>query len=39
MTAALAPPATGTIIMYSTQWCGYCRGLKSALQREGIAFT
>ena len=39
MTAALAPPATGTITMYSTPWCGYCRGLRSALDREGIAFT
>ena len=39
MTAAIAPPATGTITMYSTPWCGYCRGLKGALDREGIAYT
>jgi len=39
MTAALARPATGTITMYSTKWCGYCRGLKGALERDGIAFT
>jgi len=39
MTAALAPPATGTITMYSTPWCGYCRGLKGALDRAGIAYT
>jgi len=39
MTAALAPPATGTITMYSTPWCGYCRGLKGALDRDGIAYT
>jgi mycoredoxin len=39
MTAAPALPATGTITMFSTQWCGYCRGLKSALDREGIAYT
>jgi len=24
--------------MYSTPWCGYCRRLKSQLEREGIAF-
>ncbi|TDD69109.1 mycoredoxin [Jiangella aurantiaca] len=24
--------------MYSTTWCGYCRRLKSALNREGITF-
>ncbi|MGH3656882.1 MAG: mycoredoxin [Micromonosporaceae bacterium] len=25
--------------MYSTTWCGYCRRLKSQLEREGIDFT
>lgn len=25
--------------MYTTQWCGYCRRLKSALSRSGIGFT
>jgi mycoredoxin len=29
----------GTVTMYSTTWCGYCRRLKSQLDREGIAFT
>ncbi|WP_116951231.1 mycoredoxin [Jiangella endophytica] len=24
--------------MYSTTWCGYCRRLKSTLNREGIVF-
>ena len=27
------------ITMYSTPWCGYCRRLKSQLDREGIAFV
>jgi mycoredoxin len=27
------------IIMYSTQWCGYCRRLKTQFDREGIAYT
>ena len=27
------------ITMYSTQWCGYCRRLKSQFEREGIEFT
>jgi mycoredoxin len=26
------------ITMYSTPWCGYCKRLKSQLNREGIAF-
>ena len=29
------PPA-GTVTMFSTTWCGYCRRLKSQLDREGI---
>jgi mycoredoxin len=28
-----------SITMYSTQWCGYCRRLKSQLEREGIAYV
>lgn len=32
-------PAPGTITMYSTTWCGYCRRLKSQLDRSGIAYT
>ncbi|MFF5325015.1 mycoredoxin [Janibacter hoylei] len=25
--------------MFSTSWCGYCRRLKSQLDREGISYT
>lgn len=32
-------PAEGTVTMFSTTWCGYCRRLKSQLDREGIAYT
>ena len=32
-------PAPGTVTMYSTTWCGYCRRLKSQMDREGIGFT
>jgi mycoredoxin len=31
-------PETGTVTMYSTVWCGYCRRLKGQLDREGIAY-
>ncbi|MFC7406266.1 mycoredoxin [Georgenia alba] len=31
-------PEAGTITMYSTSWCGYCRRLKSQLDREGITY-
>lgn len=39
MSTAPAPPPQGTIIMFSTPWCGYCRGLKTALDRAGIHYT
>ncbi|MEV5984705.1 mycoredoxin [Streptomyces sp. NPDC052051] len=29
----------GTVTMYSTTWCGYCRRLKSQLDREGITYN
>lgn len=29
----------GTLTMYSTTWCGYCRRLKSQLDREGISYV
>jgi mycoredoxin len=34
-----ATPAPGTVTMFSTTWCGYCRVLKRALDREGIAYS
>ena len=27
------------LTMYSTTWCGYCRRLKSQLDREGIGYV
>ena len=27
------------LTIYSTVWCGYCRRLKSQLEREGISFV
>ena len=42
--AAAAPleeytPAAGSITMFSTSWCGYCKRLKSQLDRDGIGYT
>ena len=28
-----------SVTMYSTVWCGYCRRLKSQMERAGIAYT
>jgi len=30
--------APDQLTVYSTSWCGYCRILKSQLDREGIAY-
>ncbi len=30
---------TAELTIYSTPWCGYCRRLKSQLDREGIGFA
>jgi mycoredoxin len=32
-------PAPDQVTMYSTPWCGYCRRLKSQMEREGIAYV
>ncbi len=32
-------PAAGTVTMFTTTWCGYCRTLKSAMKRSGITFN
>jgi len=37
--SAITPPADGTITMFSTTWCGYCRRLKTLLDREDIGYT
>lgn len=32
-------PADGTVTMFATSWCGFCRRLKSELDRAGINYT
>lgn len=39
MSATLPVPAPGSIVMYSTEWCGYCRRLKTQLKSAGIGYT
>ncbi len=31
-------PQPGTITMYTSSWCGYCRRLKTQLDGEGITY-
>jgi mycoredoxin len=40
MSEASTPvPVNGTVLMYSTTWCGYCRRLRTQLDSAGIAYT
>jgi mycoredoxin len=32
-------PASGTITMFTTTWCGYCSRLKTQLDKAGIGYT
>jgi mycoredoxin len=32
-------PASGTITMFTTTWCGYCTRLKTQLDKAGIGYT
>ena len=32
-------PAAGSVTMFTTTWCGYCRRLKSQMDREGISYS
>jgi len=36
---SIKAPARGTVTMFTTTWCGYCRRLKAQMEREGIPFT
>ncbi|MEV7972587.1 mycoredoxin [Cellulomonas sp. NPDC089187] len=32
-------PAEGSVTMFTTPWCGYCRRLKTQLTSAGIEYT
>ena len=32
-------PESGTITMFTTNWCGYCSRLKSQLDKAGVGYT
>lgn len=34
-----ATPAAGTVTMFSTTWCGYCRRLKAQMDAAGLSYT
>lgn len=39
VTVADFVPVDGSITMFSTSWCGYCKSLKKQLMEVGIACT
>jgi mycoredoxin len=32
-------PEAGSVVLFTTSWCGFCRRLRSQLDREGVPFT
>ena len=32
------PPPTGSVTMFTTTWCGYCRRLKAQMDDAGLAY-
>ena len=32
-------PAPGSVTMFTTTWCGYCRRLKAQMDREGVSYA
>ena len=32
-------PEAGTVTMFSTTWCGYCRRLKSQMDQAGVRYS
>lgn len=41
MDALLDPylPEAGTVTVFTTNWCGFCRRLKFQLDRDGVTYT
>lgn len=37
--SSTTPPATGSVTMFTTTWCGYCRRLSRQMTSAGIGFT
>lgn len=31
-------PEAGSVVMFTTPWCGYCRRLKGQMDREGVTY-
>ncbi|GAA0188103.1 mycoredoxin [Glutamicibacter creatinolyticus] len=32
-------PESGSVTMFTTSWCGYCRNLKRMMDQKGVKYT
>jgi mycoredoxin len=39
MTSETFTPDAGSVTMFTTSWCGYCRNLKNQMDKAGVAYT
>ncbi|HEV7949817.1 MAG TPA: mycoredoxin [Glaciihabitans sp.] len=39
MTAATFTPPAGSVTMFTTSWCGYCKNLKRQMDKAGVSYT
>lgn len=39
LTAADFTPNAGSVLMFTTTWCGYCKNLKGQMDRAGVSYT
>jgi mycoredoxin len=39
MTSNTFTPVAGSVTMFTTSWCGYCRNLKSQMDKAGVPYT
>jgi mycoredoxin len=39
MTSQTFTPDAGSVTMFTTSWCGYCRNLKNQMNKAGVKYT
>lgn len=39
MTPEIYTPPAGSVVMFSTGWCGYCKNLKAQMDKAGVPYT
>jgi len=39
MNSTTFTPDAGTVTMFTTSWCGYCKNLKKQMDKAGVSYT